>query len=95
MTVLDSLVGSGRIVDVMLALVALEFLGLLFYRRLRGGGVAAVPLLANIGAGGSLMMALRASLTGGSVPQVAVWLVAALVFHVLDLALRWERPPTV
>jgi hypothetical protein len=95
MTVLDSLIGSGRIVDVMLALVALEVLGLLLYRRLRGGGVAAVPLLANIGAGGSLMLALRASLVGGSVPLVAGWLIAALVFHVLDLALRWERAPAV
>lgn len=95
MTVLDSLIGSGRIVDLMLALVALEVIGILLFRRVRGGGVAAVPLLANIGAGGSLMMALRASLMGGSASQVAPWLIAALVFHVLDLALRWERAPAV
>ena len=56
--------------------------------------VAPLSLLVNIGAGGSLMLALRANLTGAGWTWVAFFLVAALVFHVSDLLVRWERPVT-
>ncbi len=92
MAVLESLVSSGRIVDLMLVFVALEVVAILLYRARRGGGVPPWPLLANVGAGGSLMLALRAGLGGAGWTLVALCLVSALAFHVLDLALRWERP---
>ena len=92
MQFLEELVTSGRIVDVMLLFIVIEVAMILLIRRLTGGGIGAVPLLVNIGAGGSLMLALRADLTGAEWTWIAVFLVSALVFHVSDLAIRWQRP---
>lgn len=93
MATLESLIASGRIVDLMIAVLLAETIAILAYRRLRGGGIAPVPLLTNLAAGGSLMLALRAAVTGGGWGSVALWLLAALVFHVADLRQRWERAP--
>lgn len=92
MATLEAIVTSGRIVDLMLLFIGIEIVALLAFRRRTGGGIAPMPLLTNIGAGGSLMLALRAELTGTGWPWVAAFLVVALVFHVVDLALRWQRP---
>ena len=92
METLQEMILSGRIVDVMLVFVVLEIVVVLTIRQRRGGGVPSLPLLINIGAGGSLMLALRVSLTGGGWHLLAAFLVAALVFHVLDISLRWEAP---
>lgn len=94
MAILEQLVTSGRIVDLMLIFVVIEVMLLLFARRLLGRGIGPLPLLTNIGAGASLMLALRADLTGAGWTWVAGFLVAALVFHVSDLALRWPRAAT-
>lgn len=91
MDLLEQLVTTGRIVDLMLVFILIEIVALLLIRRFTGRGIAAVPLLTNIGAGGSLMLALRADLTGAGWTWVAVFLVASLVFHVGDLAQRWQR----
>ena len=88
---LAELISSGRIVPIMGAFVALEIVVLLAWRARTGGGIAALPLLANIGAGGSLMLALHASLTAAGTTAIAAWLLSALGFHVADLALRWRR----
>lgn len=88
---LDSLIASGRIVTVMGVFVALEVVALLVWRARTGRGIPAAQLLANIGAGGSLMLALRAALVGAGTGAVAGWLLGALVFHAADLALRWRR----
>ena len=64
MALLEDLVTSGRIVDLMLAFIVLEIVALMLIRRYTGGGIATWPLLTNIGAGTSLMLALRADLTG-------------------------------
>ena len=82
---------SGRIVDLMALFVALEIVLLVVYWRRTGRGVPPLPLLLNIGAGGSLMLALRAVLVQSGTLAVAAWLLAALVFHVADLAQRWRR----
>lgn len=92
MTFFEQLVTTGRIVDLILVLILVEILAILIFRRLTGGGIAALPLLTNVGAGGSLVLALRAALTGAGWSWVAAFLVVGLVFHVLDLALRWHRP---
>ena len=89
--VLADLIASGRIVDLMGAFVALEIVALLLWRARTGAGIAPLPLLANIGAGGSLMLALRASLVGAGTDAIAGWLLAALACHAADLALRWRR----
>ena len=88
---LGALVESGRIVDLMGAFVALEIALLVLYWRRTGRGVPPLPLLLNIGAGGSLMLALRAVLTGATTLVIAACLLGALFFHVADLAQRWRR----
>lgn len=90
MDMLQELVTSGRIVDLMLIFVVIEVALLLAVWRLTGRGIAPLPLLSNIGAGGSLMLALRADLSGAGWTWVAAFLVLALVFHVADLAVRWR-----
>lgn len=91
MSALQQLVESGRIVDLMLLFVLVEVVVLQLWRRRRGGGIALLPLLTNIGAGVSLMLALRAQLTGAGWTAVASFLVLSLVFHVSDLVVRWRR----
>jgi hypothetical protein len=89
MTSIEELIQSGRIVDIMILFILLEIVLVEAWRRRHGRGVATLPLLVNIGAGGSLMLALRASLMGSGWQWVAVFLVASLVFHVADLRVRW------
>jgi hypothetical protein len=93
MELLQDLLTSGRIVDLMLGFVVFEIVALSLLRRRFGGGISTLPLLVNIGAGASLMLALRAELTGSGWRWVAAWLVAALVCHVWDLWLRWRSAP--
>ena len=85
MNILEQLIASGRIVDIMLGFFVLEIAALLIFR---GKQIRFLPLLANIGAGGSLMLALRASLTDAGWMWIAVWLIAAMVFHVAYLNYR-------
>lgn len=88
---MQEIVESGRIVDVMLVFVAVEIIALLGYRAVTGRGIPPWALLLNIGAGGSLMLALGAQLKGYGWQAVAALLVCALVFHVADLWSRWRR----
>jgi len=89
MASIEALISSGRIVDIMILFVVIEVALVELSRRTRGRGLGTVPLLVNIGAGGSLMLALRASLVDSGWQWVAVFLVASLVFHVADLRVRW------
>lgn len=92
MTPIEDLLSSGRIVDLMLVFIVLEVVAIQLIRRSTGAGIAMIPLLTNIGAGGSVMLALRAELTGAGWNWVAGFLLSALVFHAVDLWQRWERP---
>lgn len=84
-------ISSGRIVDIMVLFVVLEVVVLVIYWKRTGRGVPTIPLLANIGAGGSLMLALGATLKGYNTSVTAVCLIASLIFHVSDIAIRWKR----
>lgn len=82
---------SGRIVDVILVLVAAEALVLLAVRARWGRGPAPGALLTNLASGAALMLALRAALTGAAWPGIAACLIVALAAHLADLALRFRR----
>jgi hypothetical protein len=88
---LDTLISSGRIADIALVVLVLEVvgLGILRSRLRRGPSIAA--MLWNAAAGASLILALRAALTGAGTAYVALFLGAALVAHVGDAAMRWRR----
>ena len=79
---------SGRIVDAILVLVALEALALLALRWRTGRGPAPVALLCNLASGAALMLAVRAALIAAGWPVVAFWMLVSLVAHLGDLVPR-------
>ncbi len=79
---LQSFFASGRAVDLVLAVIALEF-GVLLWRRRRPGAVALA-----LGPGVCLLLALRCALTGAGWAWVAFWLAASFPIHLADLARR-------
>lgn len=87
---MSDLVASGRLVDLVLGLMVLEGVLLAAYRRRTGRGIAPADLLVNLLAGGALLLALRAALTGAGWTSIALWLAIALLAHVADLARRWR-----
>jgi hypothetical protein len=82
---------DGRIVDLILALLVIEAVALLTYRRLTGHGIPAVGLLTNLLAGAFLLMALRSALIESHWALTAAWLAAALIAHIADLTQRWRN----
>lgn len=87
---LAGLFASGRIIDIILVLMALETVALLGFHRATGKGVAPRALLPFMAAGVCLMLALKVALTGGSWQAVAGLLLLAFVAHLADIALRWR-----
>ena len=87
---LQSLVESGRIVDIMLVVVAIEVVALIAYRVATRRGLSVASIVLNIGAGGSLMVALKLLYDQAGWQLVAAALVASLVFHTADLVHRWR-----
>ena len=87
---MDSLFSSGVIVDGILGLMLLEGIVLLLLRVSRGRGLTALEVLSSLGAGAALMLALRAALIGSGWPMIALWLLAALIAHGSDVAVRWR-----
>jgi hypothetical protein len=80
-----------RLLDLALALLALEGAGLIGWRFATGRGPAPRALIANLLAGAFLLLAGREILTGAGPLWIAAALTAAFVAHGLDLAARWER----
>ncbi len=68
----------------------LEFIALTLVRARTGRGIQPLELAASLSAGGSLLFALRAALVGRAWQPVSLWLIAALMAHVLYLKLRWS-----
>lgn len=87
---MQSLIESGHIVDIVLAVLVLEVLALAVWHRRTGRGIAPLAAFLNAGAGGSIALALRAALADSGWQWVTLWLLAALVFHTADLARRWS-----
>lgn len=90
---MGDLFATGRVADLILALVVLEAILLVAYRRRTGRGVATWDLLPNLLAGGCLLLALRGALTGAGWAWIAACLAAALLAHLADLSRRWRVPP--
>jgi hypothetical protein len=87
---MDALFQSGRIVDLIIGLMMIETAALIAYRRFTGRGIATAALLANMAAGGCLLLALRAALAGASWTLVAIPVAVALPLHLLDMRGRWN-----
>jgi hypothetical protein len=83
------LFASGRLVDLILLLVALEAMALALYFRATGRGVAIADLLPNLLAGALLLLTLRLALSGAGWMPCCASLAAAGGAHLWDLASRW------
>jgi hypothetical protein len=86
------LFASGRIVDLIVVLMLLEFAVLIAVRARTRRGIQPIELAASLAAGMALLLALRSALVGFSWQHTAAWLVLALMAHLLYLKLRWGTP---
>lgn len=86
------LVTSGRIVDLILVLVALETLIVALYRRRQGMTALPSGFAATLLSGACLMLAVRFGLTQAGPYLVAGALAAAGLSHVADLTIRIRQP---
>jgi hypothetical protein len=81
---------SGRIIDLILAIMVIEAAALMIYRSRTGRGIPAIGLFVNLMAGAFLLMAARSALVEAPWTWTAAWLAAALAAHIADLAQRWR-----
>ena len=79
------------LIDLVIALTAVEALALAAYHRRTGRGVPVGDFAANLVAGLCLMFALRSALGGAGGAAIAVFLLGAGVAHGTDLWRRWRR----
>jgi hypothetical protein len=79
---------SGRIIDWIVSILALEWIAVLIAQRLLKRSLGSLALLVGLCAGLALLLALRESLIGARWQTVAAWLGAAFVAHILDLHFR-------
>ena len=86
---MSALLAHGRVLDFIIAGMALEGLGLIAFFVARGRGVPPGALLPNLAAGACLLLAMRLALSGVWWGLVAACLLGALVMHLVDLRLRW------
>lgn len=84
---LNALFESGRVIDLVLVVVAAELVLLAAWRRLRGT-MTILDAAGLIAPGVMLMLAIRLALTDAPHMKTAAVLAAAFVFHLLDLARR-------
>lgn len=90
MPLLEDLIGSGRIAEIAIAVMAAEAAVLVVLRLKASRGIP-WGLLANLAAGMLILLALREALVSGPSLWIAVFLTASLVAHVADLSLRWPK----
>lgn len=88
MEMIEPLFRSGRIADIVIAVMALEALGFALAARARSRNWSLGVMLTGLLPGVFLVLALRAALVQASTLWIALALSAALVSHLLDVRLR-------
>lgn len=91
MNPLAAALADGSLLLLIVGLVVLEALWLAWLWRTRGVGIAPRRVLGNLVSGACLMLAVRAATLDAPWIEVAGWLLASLLAHLADLALRWRR----
>ncbi len=81
---------SGQVVDCILGFMAAEVIVLILVRIHGSPLFGPREIIAGVGAGAALLLALRAALRGGAWDHVAAWLLVALGLHLWDLRVRWS-----
>jgi hypothetical protein len=81
---------SARVVDLVLAIVFLELIGISLYWHVTRRGIAPTRLLPNLLAGAALLLALRLALSDFAWPWYTACLAVAGIANVTDLRQRWR-----
>jgi hypothetical protein len=81
-----TLVTSGRIADIVIAVMVIEAVVLITIMR-----KPAVATLATLLPGAFMMLALRAALSGAGWEMIVLWISASLPAHLADLWLRTKQ----
>jgi hypothetical protein len=81
---------SAHVIDLIMAIVAVEVVALSLYWRATRRGIAPAQLLPNLFAGALLLLALRLALSDVSWPWYTACLAAAGIANVADLRQRWR-----
>jgi hypothetical protein len=89
MPVVSELFVSGRVVDLVLAVMLVEAIALAAYHRRTGRGLPPVAIVLNLAAGAALLLALRGALVGAGWGWIALALAGAFAAHLADLRQRW------
>jgi hypothetical protein len=90
LSVLQTLFESGRIVDLILLLVALEATLLAFYRHLTGRGPRLIELAPTLLSGALLLLTVRAAIADAGWVWLAAPVTLALLAHLWDIKRRWR-----
>lgn len=85
---MSSFFASGRVIDLILAMVALEGIALWLWSRRRPASLALPDLLGQVLAGVLLLLAVRCALVGADYRWTAVFLTASFPAHLFDLMRR-------
>lgn len=86
---MSAFINSGLAVDLILALVLVEAVGLGLYHRVTGRGLPLADLAMMLLPGALLIGALRLVLGGAAWYWTAALLAAAFAAHMADLRRRW------
>ncbi|MEM1033628.1 MAG: hypothetical protein AAGN82_25050 [Myxococcota bacterium] len=78
----------GPLIDIALVAIVVEIAVLLVYRRVTGRGLRPLDLLGHLLAGGFLLGAVRAAVSGADTGVVLTLVTASLPTHLFDLVRR-------
>lgn len=90
MSALISFILSPRFVDLAIVLVVLEFAVLAAYRARSHRGMRMGELIAFLGAGTAMLLAMHVTATGGGSAMFIVAMTASLVLQGWHIAQRWQ-----
>jgi hypothetical protein len=78
-------------VDAILAFMVIEGLALVAYQHWTGRGIAPFSVLANLLAGGGILLALRAYLASADPILIMACFGLSFIAHCADIKHRWAR----
>ena len=90
MSKLSAFITSPRFVDLAIVLVVVELAALVLYRALRHRGMRTGELIAFLGAGMAMLIAMRVTATGGGAAGFIIAMTASLVLQSWHIAQRWQ-----
>jgi hypothetical protein len=86
---MEQLLLSGRLIDLILLLIAAEAVGIFLLHRLDSRRPGPRDLYPNLASGAALMYAVKLALQGAAWYALAACLALAFLAHLTDLSLRY------